>query len=240
MTDLVLFAGPVQLKPPFQQIDWLGRQTVVIPIAGSGSAYFASLAESFRDGQGRILPRLLAKYAPKIGSFDKLALCAYSAGHGMMNQIGQVPADAAMVSAVVLDDACFIGDNRPDPPGLVNWAARGASGKGLFVATSSRGDGATYQNGTDSVGRVWRAAGAVYGGSPKAVAPRAPVAVGSWQQLGDTAFWGDIPTLTHGEHHDYAPVVWQAYLAPYLAGDMFVAGDLLASLFPLYGKVRGA
>jgi hypothetical protein len=231
MPNVVVFAGPIELKPPFKSIDWEGKETVIVPVPGSGSANFANLGDSLVDGQGRILPRLLAKFAPKVGSIDKLALCAYSAGHGLLNKIGQVVEDVRAVNAVVLNDACFVGDGRPAPVGLTNWAAKGAAGTGLFVATSSRGDGATYQDGTTSVGLVWAAAQSLVGTTPRSLPPRPPVDVGTWQRLGKLAFWGDIPTLTHGQHHDYAPVVWQAYLAPYLAETPL--DELLAYLFPL-------
>jgi hypothetical protein len=47
-------------------------------------------------------------------------------------------------------------------------------------------------------------------------------------RLGKSLYWGNYTQpgaapnqgndLTHGEHHDLAPALWQAYLAPYLAG----------------------
>lgn len=218
MSDVVIFAGPVILKPEFSKIDWFGKDVKIVPVPGAGSENFKRLGMSLREGyNGPILPNLLSKYAKGIGSIDRVSVCAYSAGHGLVNQLGLNADDLAAVKAVVLDDAAFVWNAKPAPPGLAAWAARGAQGSSLFVATSSRGKGENYQNGTDSVALIWQNAAKLTGTSPQAIQPNPPVTLGSWQKLGVSAYWGDIPTLTHGEHHDYAVTVWQAYLAPYLA-----------------------
>lgn len=218
MSDVVIFAGPIMLNPTFSKIDWMGRDVRIVTIPGAGSENFKRLGMSWRDySTGRILPEIKKKYFKGIENVESISVCAYSAGHGLVNQLGLNSDDLAEVSAVILSDACFIGNTRPAPEGLTNWAAKGALGKGLFVATSSRGKGETYRNGTDSVSMIWTQAALQTNSIPSPVAPQFPIVDGTWQRLGESAYWGDIPTLTHGQHHDYAPVVWQAYLAPYLS-----------------------
>ncbi len=218
MSHVVIFAGPVMLKPDFQKIDWLGQDVVIVPIPGAGSENFKKLGMSLRTGySGPILPKLLEKYVKGVATIDSVSVCAYSAGHGLVNQLGLHPQDLAAVKAVVLDDAAFIWNDKPAPPGLAAWAAKGVKGESLFVATSSRGQGEHYRSGTASVELIWQTVAKQAGATPQPVTPNPPVTLGTWQKMGVSAYWGDIPTLTHGEHHDYAATVWQAYLAPYLA-----------------------
>lgn len=216
MKDVIIFAGPIILRPTFYRIDWMGADVEIVPIAGSGSQNFKNMGMGLRDGNGRIVPNLIKKYL-KGKTFDRLSICAYSAGHGLVNQLGLNHEDLYSFAAVVLDDAAFIWNGNPPTPGLSNWAAKGAVGDGLFVATSSRGKGENYLSGTDSVNMIWQEAARLSGTSPVPAQPKPPVTEGTWQQLGVSSYWGDIPTLTHPQHHDYAPTVWQAYLAPYLA-----------------------
>lgn len=239
MTDLVIFAGPVMLRPDTSKIDWYGDKVAIALIQGSGSENFKKLALGMKDSQGRILPTILRKYAAGLDSIDRIALCAYSAGHGLVNQVGLVDEDRAAISACCLSDAAFIGNTSPTPQGLVNWAADGALGKRLFAATSSLGKGETYLSGRDSVAKIWSAASKQSGFAPVPTTPRSPIANGTWQRMGQSAVWGDIPELTHGQHHDYHPVLWQAYLAAYWAGKFpNPIATVLSMMSPLVRSVR--
>lgn len=239
MTDLLIFAGPVMLRPETAKIDWFGQSVAIALIQGAGSENFKNLALGMKDSQGRILPTILQKYARGVDSIDRISLCSYSAGHGLVNQVGLVEADREQISAVCLSDSCFIGNTSPTPQGIVNWAADGAEGKRLFVATSSLGKGETYLSGRDSVARVWNEASLKSGFSPVAIKPRGPIQNGSWQRMGEMALWGDIPELTHGQHHDYHPVLWQAYLAAYWAGKFPNPVGLAFTLMsPLLNAIR--
>lgn len=219
MTDVIFFAGPVQLKPQFFSIDWFGRDVRIVPIGGHGSSYFAQLGAGLRDSSGRIVPGLLRRYAPGL-AVDKVVLAAFSAGHGLVNEVGKNPADRELVSAVMLHDAVYLGHanaasgNLPD--GLLAWTLDAARGRLLCVSTTSGTPGPTYLSADVSEGLIWGAAAASAGLTPRSVDPARGAPPGEWQRLGKEAYWGALP-LSHLGQHDSAPSVWQAYLAPYLA-----------------------
>lgn len=226
MTDVVFFAGPVLIKQAFRQIDWYGRDVRIIPIAGAGSSHFSNLAEQLRDSSGRILPNLLARYAKGI-SVDKIAMAAYSAGHGLLNKVADVDADRVNLSAMVLSDATFNAFNTGPKAGYVKMGLDAAHGDALFVSTTANTSDGSHMTGRDSWELVWREVHLQGGGREREVGPRepAPQASGGWHRMGSLLYWGDYYSpagsdLTHGQHHDVAPLIWQAYLAPYLAGKL--------------------
>jgi hypothetical protein len=236
--DLVLFAGPVILRPEFSAINWLGRSVKIVAVEGAGSTYFSQLAEELRDSSGRILPNLIRRYAGS-GTFDQVALCAYSAGHGLLNKVGGVAADRARLSAMVLDDACFSGYGDPPKAGYVAFGLDAARGDKLMVVTASNSSGTGYQTGRASWLSAWRAVEQQSGLSPVGVTAKAPApaASGGWWRLGGGLYWGDyvVPgaadntgnDFSHADHHNIAPRIWQAYLAPYLARPQWL-GPLIA------------
>jgi len=242
--DLVLFAGPVILRPEFSAINWHGRSVKIVAVEGAGSTYFSELAEQLRDSSGRILPNLMRRYAGS-DNFDQVALTAFSAGHGLLNKVGAVAADRARLSAMVLDDACFSGYSDPPKAGYVAFGLDAARGDKLMVVTASNSSGAGYQTGRSSWLQAWRAIEAQSGRMPTSVsAPSpAPPASGGWWRLGGSLYWGDYVKpgsavntgndLTHVQHHDLAPAIWQAYLAPWFRGPslgIYIAGGALAAL----------
>jgi len=223
VADLVLFAGPVVIGPEFRDIPW-EQPTVVRAIAGAGSSWFARLAEQLRDGHGRILPRLVEKYAPGVRP-DKIALCAYSAGHGLLNKVFQVPADRSRISACVLNDATFDGFASKGKDGYAAFGADAARGRKLLVSTTANTSDGTHLTGKQSFQLVWDRIQAETRKRPRPepVRPPMPAPSGGAWRIGD-AVWYDYSDrmgrsdITHGAHHDLAPETWTAYLAPYLGG----------------------
>ena len=236
--DLVLFAGPVILRQEFSAIRWHGEQVKIVAVEGAGSSYFSALAEQLRDGSGRILPNLIRRYAGA-DTFDQVALCAYSAGHGLLNKVGAVPADRARLSAMVLDDACFSGYGDPPKAGYVAFGKEAAWGDKFMVVTASNSSGTGYQTGRVFWLTAWNAIRQASAMPVQAVAaaPPAPAASGGWWRLGANLYWGDyvVPgaadntgnDFSHQGHHDLAPRIWQAYLAPWLGRSRWL-GPLLA------------
>lgn len=225
MTDVVFFAGPVLVTPAFQSIDWRGRDVRIIPIAGAGSTHFSRLAETLRDSSGRILPNLVKRYASGL-QIDKIALAAYSAGHGLLNKIADNDADRSAVDAMILSDATFNAFNTGPKRGYVKYGIDAARGHGLFVSTTANTSNGTHMTGRDSWLLVWESVQNQTGKRDRTVRPKfpAPAASGGWHKLGSKFYWGDYFSasgndFSHGDHHNIAPQIWQAYLAPYLAGE---------------------
>jgi len=237
--DIVFFAGPVVLSDAFKHIDWRGRDVRIVPVVGAGSDYFSALADSLRDSSGRMLPGLIARYAPGVVP-DKVALAAFSAGHGLLNKLANNDADRAEIMALMLSDATFSGVSDPPKPGYVKFGVEAARGKKLCVSTTTHITPGTYLSGRDSWLKVWNAVAQQSGSIATKVAPAAPVPTpsGGFWRLGDSLYWGDYTQpgsapntgndLTHEEHNYLAAALWQAYLAPWLAGGLGALGWVLA------------
>jgi hypothetical protein len=227
--DLVIFAGPVIVKPAFKAIQW-ANPTSVVTVNGAGSTYFANLADSLRDGQGRILPSLLSRYARTTrDQVGHLALCSYSAGWGLLNKVFLVDADRAEVDACVLSDSAF----GTGLHGHEAFAADAMDGERLMVGHSSN-NSANAAMGIMKTGRsTWQeiigAATAASGHSLSQTDVRPPMPApsgGVWNA--GKFFWLDYVKpgsadnqgndFTHAEHHDLAANAWSAYLVPYFAG----------------------
>lgn len=249
MTDLVLFCGPVVVTPAHRAINWKGRDVRVVPIVNDGSANGA-LAQAMRSPDGRILPNLIARYAPGVQP-KSVALAAFSAGYGLVDPILQSPADRALVTAVILSDALFsagspsAGTGGIPKPGIAAFGAEAINGDKLLVATTANSTDGSHLTGRQS----WlvtqdeaRRLSQCFC-EPEEVSPRSPVppAPGGFWQTGTALFWGDYTrtgsppnsgdAFSHSEHDTtVGPAVWQAYLAPWLAGErgipmwMFAAG----------------
>lgn len=236
MTDLIFFVGPVVVTAAHRAVDWRGRDVRIIPIINDGSANGA-LAQSLKGPDGRILPSLLARYAPGVTP-GNIALAAFSAGYGMVDPILQHPEDRKAVTAVILSDALFsqgsptTGTGGVPKPGIAAFGAEAIDGGKLLVATTANSTDGSHLTGRQS----WlvtqaEAARLAGGGTPSETRPRAPVpaAPGGWWQTGSALYWGDYTQpgsgpnagdkFTHAEHDTaLGAAVWQAYLAPWLAG----------------------
>lgn len=230
MADVVFFAGPVMVTTAFQSIDWYGRDVRIVPIAGAGSSYFSNLAEQLRSSDGRILPGLVQRYARGI-DIDKIALAAYSAGHGLLNKIADNDEDRQAIDAMVLSDATFNAFNTAAKSGYVKFGVDAVKGERLFVSTTANTTDGSHMTGRDSFQLVWDAVDRETWARNRQVSPRkpAPDASGGWHRMGSRFYWGDYFSasgndLSHGDHHTVAPAVWQAYLAPYLAGRLGIPG----------------
>jgi hypothetical protein len=261
VSDLVLFAGPVVLKAAFDRIAW--RTDVrVVAIPGTGSSYFGSLGVGLRDQGGRVLPNLLRRYAGGgREDFDKVALAAYSAGWGLLNQVCKQEADRREVDALIATDAAF----GTGLSGYEAYAADAIQGRGLMVGTSTN-NSANWAAGIYKTAReTWeeiidgaRARAGVYC-LPKQQSARPPMpepSGGVWR-VGSSLYWYDyvVPgsdantgnDFTHGEHHDLAPLAWEAYLVPLFAADwrtylgaLLAAGGLAAAWRIWRGRWRGS
>lgn len=225
--DLVIFAGPVIVTAAHKAIDWKGRDVRIVPVVFDGSSNGKALAESLRDSSGRILPNLLAKYAPGAKP-DQIALASFSAGYGLLDPILAVPEDRALVTATCFADSVFLagdpktGAGGPVHPGAVAFGTEAVNGNKLLVSTSAHSSDGTYLTGMQSWTLTWqeiRKASGCYC-EPMLIKPKAPVPeppLGFWE-LGSECYWGDYgDALTHGQHNDLSAAVWQAYLAPWLA-----------------------
>jgi hypothetical protein len=253
VTDLVVFAGPVVLKPAFHAIPWQTEVQLAV-IEGSGSSHFSALGAQLRDGSGRVLPALLRRYAgAERRDFDKVALAAYSAGWGLLNQVFKQEADRREVQACIASDAAF----GSGLDGYAAYAADAIRGAALMVGTSSN-QSANWAQGIYRTAReTWQEiidnarAGAGCYCLPRQVAARSPLpepSGGAWQ-IGTSLFWYDYVAagaaantgndFTHAQHHDLAAAAWTAYLVPLFAGlpwQMFVGG--LAAAAGLYWAYR--
>lgn len=215
--DLVLFVGPVILRDAFKHIDWYGRDVRIVPCVHEDSSYWSERAEQLRDAQGRILPNLVRQYAGvDLAQVDQIALAAFSAGHGLLNKVGAVPADARRLSAMLLHDATFSGFNDPPKAGYVAMGRRAMDGDALVVSTTSTASGPGYLSGRDSWLRVWSELMRQTGKRPYEVKPGELAAMGEWWQLGARLTWCDS-NLSHVQNHDAAAGVWQQFLAPWFA-----------------------
>ena len=237
--DLVIFAGPVIVTEAHKRIDWRRRDVRIVPIVFDGSSNGKALAESLRDSAGRILPNLLAKYAPGITP-DQIALASFSAGYGLLDPILAVPEDRARVTATCFADSVFLaGDPRtgqggPVHPGAVAFGAEAVDGDKLLVSTSAHSSDGSYLTGMQSWTLTWEAIRKESGCycEPSRVKPKAPVPEPElgFFQLGSSCYWGDYGNaLTHGEHNALSAAIWQAYLSPWLAGDRGMLPALLGA-----------
>ncbi len=236
MTDLVLFAGPVVVSA-LGTIPWR-RPTVVVPIQGSGSSYFAQLAEQLRGSDGRILPNLLQRYAPNV-NVDKLALCAYSAGHGLLDRVFQVPEDRERIDASIVSDATFSSFGAPPKEGYVQFGVDAALGRRLFVSTTANTSDGSHATGRDSWLSVWDEIEQRTGkpAHRASLEPGMPAPSGGVWGIGTALTWYDYADasgqsdISHGAHHDLAGAAWGAYLAPYFGGvpDWLIGAGLAAA-----------
>ena len=235
----------------------MGRDVRIAPVANSGSTYFATLAANLRGADGRILPALLASYAKSVPAPDRVALAAFSAGHGLLNLVADVAADRDRISAMLLADACF---NAGDPKtgqgtpkaGYLKFALDAVAGKRLMVVTTSNATSGEYLSGRQSWELVWTEVQRQTGKTPVRLTPdpiATPKPSGGWWRLGELLYWGDYTVpgsaygagsdITHGDHANVlSPKVWSTFLAPYWAGQL--GGGDMPWLQLAAGAVAGA
>jgi len=151
-----------------------------------------------------------------------------------------VPADRAAVMACCLADSVFLsgdpktGAGGPAHEGTVAFGAEAVHGDKLLVSTSAHSTDGSYLNGMQSWTITWEAirkASACYC-EPGKVTPPLPVPAAplGWWELGSSCYWGDYgDAITHGAHNDLSAAVWQAYLAPWLAGTRLTKAMLLGA-----------
>lgn len=223
VTDLVFFAGPVVVSASMQKLGWR-RPTRVIPIECIGSSTCQSLGYSLRDSAGRILPNLLARYAPDL-SPGRIAFAAFSAGWGLLDELARHPADLADIDAYVLSDAVYDGKGATrGKPGYVAFGVEAARGRKLLVSTTGNTTSGAYLGAFDSMRLVWDEVQARTGVSSTAAAipPGLPPPSSGLWRMGQM-YWlryvrqDGSSDMAHLDQHALAPLVWQAYLVPWLA-----------------------
>ncbi|MEJ7728241.1 MAG: hypothetical protein WKG00_03415 [Polyangiaceae bacterium] len=106
MTRLALIAHAIaDVEPAYHAaLAPFGAVTVkafVSPHPGMSSAY-TTLGHALRNN-GRILPQLVAKYAP--GRWDSIVLITWSAGYALARELLAIPADADEIDALVMLDS---------------------------------------------------------------------------------------------------------------------------------------
>lgn len=242
---------------PFHEIDWYGRQVRIATVNCSGSSNCGTLALLRKDSDGRILPKLVREFAREpIEAFDKIAMAAWSAGWGILTNIGKIDADRERLSAMMLSDACFSGgDPKTGQGGIhrgyVKVAMDAIAGKLLMVSTTAHTTPGHHLTGRQSWKLVWDTAMEESGKRAREVKPREPVPQpsGGWWKMGKSLYWGDYTQpnskpnqgndMGHNDHHSLAPKVWQGYLAPYLAGRLDGFPWLPLALGSLVGGAAG-
>lgn len=148
MSDLVIWGGPVfapgsspHAGGDIGKVRWERPTKIIVfnhgPDGGIGSSAFASLAESYRDADGRILPNLLASQGLSAADFDRIAIAGFSAFHGLANPL--LASDGDRIDAAVLLDACFETPGSAPKAGYRSFAARAAKGAKLMVFIGSSG-----------------------------------------------------------------------------------------------------
>lgn len=165
------------------------------------SSAYSALWQSLKDGQGRVLPNLLKKYAP---GADRVAFVAFSAAHGFMNPLLNNDADRAGTSAVLLMDASFGGGKT----GYIKAARDAAEERMLLVsATSNTGGDASWQDFVMKPGHLFL--------KPTSAKPPMPPAKGGVSKLGDLWYYRYDGAPPHWEFGTLIKPVLEAHLIPY-------------------------
>lgn len=220
------------LKAIHRNINWNGLDVKVVPIQVSGSSNASAMAEQFRDSSGRILPRLLAKYAPGLKP-ESITLASYSAGWGLWNKVVDNDEDREQVSALLLNDSVFLaGDPKTGAcqgthSGFVKFGVDAANGWKLMVMTSAHTTSGSHLTGRQSVICDLNAITSESGFDLKDIPEpsRALRASGGWHKTGGL-YWGDFTKpgaavgsgndFSHEAHHDLSAPVWETLLVPWL------------------------
>lgn len=225
MTDGVFF-----LKLPVpkgaEQYDW-PQPTVlraIDPPAGlmcggtdpRCSSAYTRLWQSLRGADGRVLPNFLRRYAPEVDG--RVTFVAHSAPHGFLDPLATNAEDRHAIAAYLLLDATFGGGKT----GYKAFAAEAARGDRLLVTSTAN------TGGDDGWQLVWNDAVATTGMAPHSLEPRAPMPApsGGVFGLGKLLYWYRFvdaqggSELPHWHQHELAGPMMQAYLVPYLRGEL--------------------
>lgn len=147
---LLIWGGPVaSFDMKAQQLPDVTLLTISQGVGGIGSNAFRDLALSKVDGNGRILPTLLADKGLSIDQFEDISLAGFSAFHGMANEI--LKRDSDLVTACVCLDACFSSFEHLEKDGYVLFGSMAANEEKLFVMSGSLGGGQTFSTGVACV-----------------------------------------------------------------------------------------
>jgi peptidoglycan hydrolase-like protein with peptidoglycan-binding domain len=136
----VLWCGPVNLtQVPGATVP--GAFARALPCTADGSPSCSQIADSWKDADGRRLPRLLQKVGRDEGAVGDLFLGAFSAGGSVIKRLLLHEADRAPIRAVLLADATYTDWASPGnplaPEGFVLFCLDALHGGKLFVATAS-------------------------------------------------------------------------------------------------------
>lgn len=239
--DALIFMGPVILKEQHRAVAWPHPMEVRV-LEGAGSSTFRAMGQGLRDSDGRVLPALLRRVfgsSARREDFRNLVIASYSAGYGLVNELGMDERDRSEVNALVMSDSAF-GNNLD---GVARFAADATCGRLLMVMTTSNnlGNPSSPFTARDAVQIVIQDAYDDHGACGWSSladrvmvgAPNAHPKSGMSQPSGGVYHAGDFwlyhyaehmappntgNDMTHGDHHDYAPVVWQSHVVPYLQG----------------------
>lgn len=229
--DLVLFTGPVLLKEHFSDVDWK-RRTAIVPVRADQDISTAYRALG-QKGLRHIVKRFTGK-DPE--DFQKIAIAAWSKGGSLTDAVLRDPESRQQVSAVVLNDALFGSDHA----GIAEFLGEAADGEKLLVITNTnnRASANIPKRARESVTDLLdetevRLTEARSRG-------KMPEPSGGVWQAGDF-FWYDYVQpngqndISHAEHHDLAPVTWDAHLAPHLGRSKFPVFLAMAGAASLIG-----
>ncbi|EYF01899.1 hypothetical protein [Chondromyces apiculatus] len=134
----VLWLGPVSLADA-RAATIEGIPLRVLSCTGDGKPSCRQQAESFRTGDGRVLPSLRRRAGLPEGP---LLVCAFSAGGSFVKELLRHPADRAELAGLLLADATYTTEvdaqGKAKPLEIFATFAREAAMSGrLFVVTAS-------------------------------------------------------------------------------------------------------
>lgn len=227
--SFLLWSGPVYADTP-DKVVWQSDVEKLV-LSGAGSSYFGQLAESLRDGQGRILPNILAKMGKTRADYDKVAVAGFSAAHGLLAPL--LLSDGDDIDAAILIDSCFSAMETPAKPGYVSFARRAGAGSRLMVMSIGPGGGpgsgatvapgnADFSSAIDCATESTRSAGTF---SPFPLPEGMPPMAAQPLRSGGCILL-DYREYRHDQHIGQLAVpMMQVFLAPYLAGGGIVGGS---------------
>lgn len=227
MADVVIWTGPVNFEQVGPGATLPGAREINIGCFGDRPPHCPSIAEGMRDGDGRMLPRLLSKYGLAEGELGVFAIGAFSAGGSLVKRLLLDERDRASIDVVHLADASYTSSwqderQRIPPPieGYVRYALDAISGPHLFVATASPIPNKSWASGVENLqrlraeverqsGRSFERLRGFYGIEP---GPDAAYRLGG-------VILGEYPLkpIGHG-HNAIASQVWDKIIKPWLAG----------------------
>lgn len=139
MTHLVLFACPGMPEPSVvaqyeQALAPLGSVRLCWIAKPGFSSVFTQIGHDCRDPSGRVLPRLLQRYAPNV-PHHTVSLVTYSAGYGLARELLRDKRDREALDAYVALDSIHGPKTATDAASapFVEYARAAAAGQCLFA-----------------------------------------------------------------------------------------------------------